>query len=301
MAFGGHASDFRKFDYGNAVQTGQQIKYNRMRNQALGIDMQEREDLVRKRAEAQEIRSTIQRMPEAIAEMDRQGLYDQADQLRDNYVRQVKGGVEVAVLLAEGLDESNYEQTRQDMLAAGAITPDMWPEDYSEDWWAKRVKREKNDLEVLTRQWAEDGVTMSQDLVSDSFGHISWKGEPYEEAADVKARTGGGGGFEYKASDDNAMGKQAERLFGGFYHPETGQFSGLSPEKAREVQAVHTAATELYAAGQGRITHAQAVREAAKRLRITIEDPSDALVTDPAGILPRGGQAVPPPAQQPRQ
>ena len=65
MAFGGHASDFRKFDYGNAVQTGQQIKYNRMRNQALGIDMQEREDLVRKRAEAQEIRSTIQRMPEA--------------------------------------------------------------------------------------------------------------------------------------------------------------------------------------------------------------------------------------------
>ncbi len=70
---------FQQFDYGNAVQTGQNIKYNRMRNQALGQDMQEREDLVKKRNEANEIRSQLEKMPEAIEEMDRRGLYDQAE------------------------------------------------------------------------------------------------------------------------------------------------------------------------------------------------------------------------------
>ena len=287
--------EFKNFDYGNAVQTGQSIKHNRMRNQALGQDMRERDDLIKKRNESAEIRRQLDKMPEAIAEMDRRGLYDQADKLRDNYLKQMKSGVDIASMLAEGLDETNYAQTRQDLLSAGAITPDMWPTEYSSDWWAKKIKKQKQDLSVNTRRWAEDGVTFSQDFI-DVDGTVRWEGEPFEAASDVKARKGDGGGkgFEYKAADDNAMGNQATRLFGGTYHPETGQFSGLSPTKAREVQAVHASATELFAAAAGRMTHAQAVREAAKRLRIVIEDPEDSMATDPAGILPQGGQATPP-------
>lgn len=289
---------FKTFDYGNAVQTGQNIKHNRMRNQALGQDMQEREDLIKKRNEAAEIRRQLDGMPAAIEEMDKRGLYDQADKLRDNYLKQMKSGVDIANTLAQGLDESNYEQVRQDMIQSGAITGEMWPVKYSDDWWAKKVATSKSDLQTHTRRWAEEGVTFSQDFV-DRDGSVIWEGDKYEASTDRNARTkeneGPGGGFEYKASDDNAMGNQATRLFGGTYDPATGQFSGLDPEKAAKVQAVHAAATELYATAQGQITHAQAVREAARRLRIAVEDPNDRNSLDPAGIrvpgLPDGTPA----------
>lgn len=294
--FRGRASDFKQFDYGNAVQQGQNIKYNRMRNQALGQDLQEREDLIKKRNEAAEIRQQLEGMPAAIDEMENRGLYDQAAKLRDHYVGQMKSGYDIAKMMAEGLDETNYQQTRQDLIQAGAITGDMWPVKYSEDWWAKKVASTKSELEVNTIRWTnEDGIVMSTDYL-DRDGRIIEEGT-YEASADRKARSGGDGDgkWSYKAADDNAMGNQATRLFGGVYDPSTGQFSGLDPEKAQKVQAVHSAATELYKAARGDITHAQAIREAAHRLRIAVEDPEDTRSTDPAGIrvpgLPDGAPA----------
>ena len=288
------ASDFQTLDYGNAVLKGQQIRYNRMRNQALGAEQEAAEERRRKQAQAAEIRQQLETMPEAIDELERQGLYDQADELRNNYLKQVKGGVEVARMLAAGLNEDNYGQVRHDMIQAGAITGDLWPEEYSEDWWAKQVADKKRTLTQHTVRWEKGGATVAQDLLA-SDGDIFWRGTPYESASDRNAREGRTGAqFTFKASDSNAIGSQATRLFGGVYNPSTGQFSGLDPTKTRQVQAVQSAAEELYAAGQGRLTHAQAVREAARRLRITIEDPNDTLATDPAGILPRGGQLTPP-------
>ena len=289
------ASDFQQLDYGDAVQTGQQIQYNRLRNQALGIEQQEAEDRRRKQAQADQIRRSMETMPEAIDELESQGLFDQADELRTSYLRQAKGGVEIARMLAKGLNESNYKQVRHDMIQSGAITGDLWPEEYSEDWWAKQIAEKKRTLTQHTVRWQEEnGATVAQDLLA-SDGDIFWKGTPYESAADRKARDGGGDGFEFKASDTNAIGTQVTRLFGGVYDPATGRFAGLDPQKANRAAAVHAAADELYAAGQGGVTHAQAVREAARRLRISIEDPNDSLINDPAGILPQGGQFTPPP------
>ncbi len=291
------ASDFRGLDYGNAVRQGQDIAYNRLRNTALGQEQERRDELIRKRAEADRVRQTMETLPDAIAELDSLGNFEEADRLRDSYLRQMKGGVEVARMLSEGLNETNYEQVRHDMIQSGAITGDMWPTEYSSDWWAKKVAKQKSDLDQLTVQWRdENGFTVSQDLLARD-GDIFWRGSPFEAAADRQAREGGdgdGAGFEFKASDSNAIGNQVTRLFGGTYNPETGRFAGLNPQQAQQAQAVHAAADELYMAAGGRIPHAAAVREAAKRLRINIENPDDTLATDPAGILPQGGQYTPP-------
>lgn len=289
-----------QLDYGNAILTGQTIKNNRLRNQAMAQEQEDRMERIRKQQQAQQIRAQMEKMPAAIDEMEKQGLYDEADKLRTHYIGQMKRGVEVARTLASGLDENNYSQVRHDLIQSGAITGDMWPTEYSSNWWAKKGDKQKKDLEQLTVRWQENGATLSQDLLA-ADGDVFWKGTPFESAADRKARMeskpggkGTGADFEYTASDDNAIGSQATRLFGGVYDPATGRFSGLSPDKAQKVQAVHSAASEIYAASQGRLTHAQAVREAARRLRITIEDPNDAMATDPAGILPNGGAFTPP-------
>ncbi len=292
MAF--RASDFRNLDYGNAVRAGQQIRYNRMRNKAIGAEQEAEEERRRKQAQAEQIRKEMETMPAAIDELEAQGLYEQADQLRHNYLKQMKGGVEIARSLAASLNEDNYEQVRHDMIQAGAITGDLWPEEYSSDWWANQVADKKRTLTAHTVRWQENGATVAQDLLA-SDGDIFWQGTPYESAADRNAREGGtGDGFEFKASDTNAIGTQVTRLFGGTYDPATGRFAGLDPQKANRAAAVHAAADELYMAGQGRVTHAQAVREAARRLRIVIEDPNDSTAVDPAGILPQGGQYAPP-------
>lgn len=294
------ASDFKGFDYGDAVAQGQNIAYNRMRNTALSQQQEAEEERRRKRAEADEIRRQLDTMPDAIAELDRLGNFDEADRLRENYLKQMKGGVEIARTLAAGLNADNYEQVRHDMIQSGAITGDMWPTEYSEDWWANRVAREKSNLVKITRRWQDDnGYTLSQDMLARD-GDVTWAGTPFESATDRRARVAPAAGatvFKFSSSDSNAIGRQVAQLYGGAYDPATERFAGLDPAQTRSVAALQAAAEELYAAGQGRITHAQAVREAAKRMRINIVNPNDALANDPAGILPQGGSFVPPPGQ----
>lgn len=283
---------FQTFDYGNAMMKGENIKSARLKNRAMSNELAQSENVIKRREEASRIRQQIESMPAAIDELDSRGYYDEADKLRANYLGQVKNGFNVAQTMAKGLNAENYSQVRQDMIQSGAITGDMWPVEYSKDWWANSLAEKKAKIQTHTRRWAENGRTMTQDFI-DRDGTIFWEGNPYESGTDKNARTkaenpDGGKGFEYKAADDNAIGKQATRLFGGVYDPATGQFSGLDPQKAQKAQAVHSAASRLFAAGERRITHAQAVAEASRRLGIVIEDPDDRATIDPAGIRAPG-------------
>jgi len=88
-----------------------------------------------------------------------------------------------------------------------------------------------------------------------------------------RIKAGGKGGL--KASDVNSMYKQAAALYGGFYDPGTGQFTGLSTDKAQKVQGILTAA-ERYAAGGAGL--AEAVSRAAKESGVDI--PQSATVTE---------------------
>lgn len=294
----------RPLNYGNAIAAGQQIKANRMRNQAMEQEQEQREDKIRRRTQAQQIRAQMATMPSAIDEMEKKGLFDEADKLRTHYIGQMKRGVEIARDLADGINENNYQQVRHDMIQSGAITGDMWPTNYSYSWWKDKVSKQKKDLEQFTIRWQENGATLSQDLLA-ADGDFFWKGSPFESAADRRAREKGkaeegagvGSKFKYMASDDNTIGSASAALFGGRYDPATQEFSGLDRIKAQKAHAVRATSSEIFVAGRqaGKmITHAQAVREAARRLRITIEDPNDSMAADPAGILPNGGAFTPP-------
>ena len=281
---------FDTLDYGNAALKGQEIKHARQRNEASARSAQDEEDRRAKAAEAQQIRQQLETMPAAIEEMDRRGFYEEADKLRTNYVNQMVSGAGIAQSLGTSLNENNYKQVRADMIQSGAITGDMWPTEYSAKFWEDQVKKVRGDIETHTRRWAKDGVIFNQDFLTQD-GSIIWEGSAFENSSDRESRTdannaanGGQANFKYSASDDNAMGNQATRLFGGTFDPQSGQFSGLDPEKSRRVQAVHTHATELYQAARGRLTHAQAVRQSAIALGISIEDPVETNAANPDGL-----------------
>lgn len=299
------ASDIRVLDYGNAVQAGQRIKYNRLRNQALTQDQQERDDQIRRREQMRKIRQQTESMPAAIEDLEAQGLFREADALRDSYLQQQLSGLKVARTLAAGLNADNYDQVRADLIQSGAISGDMWPTEYSADWWANKVAKQKGELETITRRWQdENGYTVSQDLLVQD-GSVMWTGTAFEDAADRRARTaaeqadreaarGPGGDFKFKASDSNAIGRQAVQLYGGYFDPVTQKFSGLDPDKAAKVQAAHARAEEIYIENRGRIGHGQAMALAGRELGIPIKNPADRSTYDPAGILPEGGQFAPP-------
>lgn len=76
--------------------------------------------------------------------------------------------------------------------------------------------------------------------------------------------------FELQASDENAIFDYAASLFGGFYNPATGEFSGLSSEKSQKVLAIATRASQIFAENRGTVTRSSAVAEAARQLGISI-------------------------------
>jgi len=94
---------------------------------------------------------------------------------------------------------------------------------------------------------------------------------PRSQAAGMRKRqpTGGGGGSSdkggLKASDTNAIYKQAAGLFGGTFDPITGRIAGLSREQSETVQQIASRASQLYV--EGGLPHATAVEQAFQEAR----------------------------------
>jgi hypothetical protein len=274
-------------DYGAAVKSGQDIQYNRLRNEALGMEVQEAEDMLRNRTRANEIRQQFRGLPDQIEKLEDAGMFDEADKVRDTYIKQSKAEVELIGAMRSGITEDNYDEVRGKLIRTGAITPELWPVEYSDDWFRDQQKDRAGNLTKLTRKWAEQGSIMSQDLVQQD-GSIVWEGVPYADPDDT-GKDGKGGAFKFTASDSNAIGKQSERLYGGFYDPTTGRISGLDRDKAQKVAQVQAEAERLYSQAEGSITHAIALAQAARKFSIKIEDAEDSSTYDPLNLGTKPG------------
>lgn len=281
--FSPDVSTFKIANIGEAVQAGQQINYNRLKNEAIGMDVQEAKDMLANRKKAAEIRKMYDTMPDQVNALEKAGLFEQADKLRGEYIKSRKSEVDLIESMRPGINQDNYLQIRQDLLQAGAIEPAMWPMEYSDEWFKKETKDRRGALSKLTRKWAGEGAIMTQDLVQGD-GEILWEGKPYQDPDDLPADEAAAKAFTFKASDSNAIGKQSERLYGGFFDPSTGKIAGLDPAKAAKVAEVQAEAERIFAEGEGQVTHAIALAQAARKSGIRIRDSEDQSTSDPLGL-----------------
>ncbi len=285
------ANMFQTFDYGSSVQSGQMIQTNRLRNQALADDQQQRQDMLRNRKKAQEVRELYDTMPDQIAALERESLFEQADGLRDKYIKTRKTEVDLLTTLRDSIDETNYKQFRSELLTTGAVSPDMMPVEYSDDWFRKQKDEKLGQLNHFTQTSFENGAIMSQDLVTQD-GKVRWDltGNWYDKADSQASKTGGGSGkqFEFKPADTNAIAKQAAELYGGFWDPVTQRISGLDPDLAQKVQTIREQASRIFAKertdGNSGFAHSIAVSRAARLSGIPIQDLENAAATDPLGL-----------------
>ena len=279
---------FQTFDLGRAVTSGQRIQYNRMTNDALADEQIERKDMLRNRQKAQEIRSLYDSMPDQIAALERENMFKQADDLRNNYIQARKSEVTLLTSMRHAINADNYKEFRQELLQSGAVTPEMMPVEYSDQWFKKAIDKRKTSLTRFTVQSHRNGALMSRDYVQQD-GEVNWEltGKWYDAGKDGKGGKGGTGKkgkFTFKAADANQIGEQIERMFGGFYDPQTGQLKGLDPTTAARVQSIQEEAELIYGQSQGEISHGVAVTRAARKLGINIENYRDKLATDPLSI-----------------
>jgi hypothetical protein len=152
---------FQTFDLGSSIQAGQQIATNQLRNMALADDQQQRQDMLKNRAKAQQIRTLYDDMPDQIAALERENMFDEADGLRNEYIKARKGEVTLLTTLRDSIDETNYKSFRSELLTSGAVTPDMMPVEYSDDWFRKQKDEKLGKLNHFTRQSFENGAVMS--------------------------------------------------------------------------------------------------------------------------------------------
>ena len=214
-------------------------------------------------------------IPAQIEEMESIGMFKEADELRESYIKQTKAQVELSKAFSEGLTAENYDEVRQQMIADGVISPELWPTEYDPTWFTETNSRNAASLTKLTKKWYEDGVVMSQDIMQRG-GEITWEGEPYP----TKEGSAGGAGTSYTSGDDNAIRNAIKEEFGGFYDPQTGQWAGLSRDTAQRVTGVAEEATRLFAEQKAAgnvppFTHSIAVAQASRSAGITIEKVED--------------------------
>jgi hypothetical protein len=251
-------SQFQIMDFGRAASTGLAIKGAQQRNEALGMEIEERKDMLRRRKQADEIRRQFESTPDQITELERAGLFDESDQLPDN-----------------------YDAVRQGLIAEGTITKDLWPDEYSDDWFRKQQQDRKNNMTRLTRRWAENGAIMTQDFIQRD-GSIIWEGEPFQDPDDMP-KDGTGGAFKFTASDSNALARQSERLFGTF-DPVTGRYALLDRTQSAKVASIQEEAERLYREAQGDISHAQAMAQASRKAGITVKNLEQQQNTNPLNL-----------------
>jgi hypothetical protein len=280
-------AQFRTLNYGQAVQAGQQISYNRLRNETIGMENEKAQDMLRKRKQAEEIRSHFDKMPEQIDALEKAKLFDEADKLRDTFIKTRKAEVEVIGAMRKGINKENYKDVRSQMLQSGMITPGMWPEEYDDKWFIDQEKTKKATITSYTRHWTQQGSTgvWSQD-VEQQGGDIKREGAPYQ---DPKLQGGygkgkGAGSDATKAADSNSIRAGVAQYYGGTYDPQTGRFSGLDKTLTTKVLEASAEAENIYEQSDRKIGHDVAIARALRKYGHVVKDPEDPTANDPARI-----------------
>jgi hypothetical protein len=277
---------FRIADIGGALQQKGQIEYGRLRNEALGMEIEEAENMLKNRTRAREIRAQFEQVPDQVRELNAAGLYDQADELAKGHVEMFQAKLNLAQDFTDDLNAENYDMKKQQALNEGIIEPGEWPDKYSAAYFHKFNAKQASALTKLTRRWEEEGVIMSQDLLQ-AGGSIAWEGEPYQDPDDAPGGKDRDNWKGWSASDTNTLSRVSERMFGTF-DPVSGEYAILDRTMAHDVASLQTMAEEFYVKGRNRgdteMTHMKALSLAAKEAGIEIPNPMGRAQNDPYNL-----------------
>jgi hypothetical protein len=285
--------EFKTVNYGNVLANVEGAKRMRLQNEVLGMQADEQRNVIANRDKARTIRAQVEGLPAQIEQLEAQGLNDEADQLRNSYITTRVNSLKMLSSMREAIDGRNYKRVRQDLIQSGAIDGSVMPTEYSDDWFRERLDKERSNLESLTRRWGEEGRVMAQDLV-ERDGSVIWEGKPYETTESVRARSGGADGkpWQMEAADTNAIRNAAAEVYGGFYDPLTGRYSGLNRQQQQQIASLVEEASRVYNESQGRVPHGKALADAARAQGINIEDLQQkgrGNPADPLNLLGGGG------------
>ncbi len=229
---------FNTLDYGRAKLTGQRIQENRIRNQMLGTAQQEQQNVLMNREKARKIREQVDGIPAQIEAMEGQGMFDQADKLRQTYVGIRTNEYALTKAARGSLNADNYQEWRSNMVRSGAMTGDMLPTEYSDDWFASEMKTRKGKITHFIRKFEKDGGTWSQSVQTQD-GEEIWKGAPFQDAAEAGDKNA------LSTADSNAIRKANAQFLGGKHHPATDEYLGLTKGTPREASQLSAAAEEI--------------------------------------------------------
>jgi len=280
------AGRFQPFSYGNTMAQVENIKGARIRNQAGQMQIDEMQTQQANRKKRKDVLAMVEGMPQQITALKEQGLYDEANDLRTQYVNMRKNGMVIAEGMAKNLNEDNWAQARQDLIASGSIEPYEMPTKFSQEWLDNKHKKAKADYKIVTETYGTEDGPMKQD-VRVVNGQRQKVGKPYpawkpSEQKSEKDKTGRGQTGGLKASDSNAIAGGTAALFGGIYDPATNQISGLDPTETKRMAAIVEEAERLFMANP-EMGHRQAVSAAARKAGVEID--SLYKPNDPLGLL----------------
>lgn len=138
----------------------------------------------------------------------------------------------------------------------------------------------------LTKATAMDKILENPKAVNLGGEDILYKGGREIERADVPVKSGtsssGEGGI--KSADESLMYRQSAELLGGLFD-QAGNITNLDPEVRNKVQGIATEATTIFK--QGGVTRTQAVKMAAQKYGLNVNNPvatNEIDPNDPLGI-----------------
>ena len=280
---------FRVADIGGALQKKENIEYGRMRNEALGMDIEEAQNMIKNRTRAREIRAEFDRVPDQVRELIAAGLHDRADELAKGHLEMAQAKLNLAEQFTESINKENYDMKKQQALNEGIIEPGEWPDTYSAGYFARFNDKTAAALSKLTRKWEENGIIMSQDVVSrGGIVDEELTGSPYADPDDKPGGKDGGDNWKgWTATDSNTLARTSERMF-GTYDPVNGEYAILDRDMAQKVASLQRGAEEYYVKGRNRgdteMTHMKALGLAAADAQIEIPNPMGRAENDPAGL-----------------
>ncbi|MCF6327593.1 MAG: hypothetical protein L3J21_09925 [Devosiaceae bacterium] len=240
--------DFSPFNYAQAIGAGTQNALAKMQVMQAG----------------QQIKNAPQ---------DRNYLMQQRERQSDSQDLDMK--IKQYNVLKIGADQvlgsggAGYDMFRQSMEDLGISNPGELPPSYDEALIKGLSGYAEQNIKKITKNLPGG---MAQDVIYQGNNAVE-TGKPYNRWTPAQRGAGSQGAGKdrgLKASDENAIARQAGNLFGGMYDPVSGRFSGLKGENAQQkVQAIIERATNLFS--EGRLTRAGAVSKAAREAGVEIE------------------------------